>query len=300
MNQLHNVFISWSGERSRVVAHKLREWLPRVIQAAKPWMSDADIAKGSRGLNELTKALYSMRVGVTCLSPDNLEAPWLLFEAGALSKAIDDTNRLCTYLLDGLKPEDVKAPLGMFQATKATKEDTRKLIQTINVSVSEHPLRDEDLDEIFEAMWPALETTITSVALAQPTKTVRRNMEDMIAEILELVRAEANRTPPEIQRIAPKTATETRHVVTLIGITVEQYESVKNGVRQSQKFLAEILEQSTAWVLQGDELRIHFDIDKRPFAELLQGRESIAKVKATATKIIGFPVKVRATADVAS
>src|SRR6266852_968249 len=297
MSELHNVFISWSGERSRVVAQKLREWLPRVVQAAKPWMSDADIAKGSRGLNELAKALYSMKVGVTCLSPDNLEAPWLLFEAGALSKAIDDTNRLCTYLLDGLKPEDVKAPLGMFQATKATKEDTRKLIQTINVSVSEQPLREEDLDEIFEAMWPTLEATIKSLALAQPTTTIKRNGEDMIAEILELVRAEANRTQPEIKRIEPKIATETRQVVTLIGITVEQYESIKNGVRQNQKFLAEILEQSTAWVLQGDELRIHFETKKRPFAELLQGRESLARVRATATEVIGIQVKVRAEAD---
>lgn len=300
MSQPYNVFISWSGERSRVVAQKLREWLPRVVQAAKPWMSDADIAKGSRGLNELAKALYSMRVGVTCLSPDNLEAPWLLFEAGALSKAIDDTNRLCTYLLDGLKPEDVKAPLGMFQATKATKEDTRKLIQTINVSVSEQPLRDEDLDEIFEAMWPTLEATIKSLAIAQPTRTVKRNTEEMIAEILELVRAEANRPQPEIKRTELNTATEMRQVVTLIGITLEQYESIKKRVRQIQMFLAEILEQSSAWVLQDEELRIHFETKKRPFAELLQGRESLAKVRAMATEVLGIPVKVRTVADVAS
>jgi hypothetical protein len=114
------------------------------------------------------------------------------------------------------------------------------------------------------------------------------------------VRAEANRTQPEIKRTEPKIATETRHVVTLIGITLEQHESIKNGVRQNQKFLAEILEQSTAWVLHDNELRIHFETKKRPFAELLQGRESLAKVGATATEVIGIPVKVRTVADVES
>ena len=34
----YNVFISWSGEQSRMVASGLWTWLPRVIQASKPWM----------------------------------------------------------------------------------------------------------------------------------------------------------------------------------------------------------------------------------------------------------------------
>jgi hypothetical protein len=73
MSQPYNVFISWSGERSRAIAQKLREWLPKVVQTVRPWMSDVDIAKGNRGLNELTKALCSMKVGIICLSPENLE-----------------------------------------------------------------------------------------------------------------------------------------------------------------------------------------------------------------------------------
>ena len=56
-----------------------------VIQSAKPWMSETDIEKGTRGLSELAKALEAIKVGISCLTPENLSAPWLLFEAGARS-----------------------------------------------------------------------------------------------------------------------------------------------------------------------------------------------------------------------
>ena len=140
MEKVHNVFISWSGERSRVVANFLHQWLPKIIQAAKPWLSSEDIDKGSRSQSEIARALAEIRVGIVCLSPENLTKPWIIFEAGALSKSIDDRTRICTYLIGGLGPEDVEPPLGTFQATKAEKEDTRKLLHTINAAVSDEPI----------------------------------------------------------------------------------------------------------------------------------------------------------------
>src|SRR5437868_6054281 len=123
-NANYNVFISWSGRRSMWVADALRDWLPVVIQAARPWMSDREVQKGSRGLYEVARALDGIKVGITCLTPENLSAPWVLYEAGALSKALDDKMHLCTYLLGGLQFQDVNPPLGMFQATRAEKEET--------------------------------------------------------------------------------------------------------------------------------------------------------------------------------
>jgi hypothetical protein len=83
------VFISWSGERSRAVAEALREWLPNVIQTVNLWVSLADIEKGARWSTDITAQLEECSVGLICLTPENLSAPWLLFEAGALSKMVD-------------------------------------------------------------------------------------------------------------------------------------------------------------------------------------------------------------------
>src|SRR5450759_5412922 len=103
----HNVFLSWSGERSRLVAEFLRDWLSQVIQAAKPWMSDSEVQKGSRSLEEIGRALADIKVGILFLTPENQDRPWLLYEAGCLSKSIDERTRLCTYLIGGLQPSDV-------------------------------------------------------------------------------------------------------------------------------------------------------------------------------------------------
>ncbi len=192
MTKQHNVFISWSGGRSKAVAEALREWLPAVIQTAKPFMSEMDIDKGSRGLNEVVKALEGIKVGITCLTPENLQEPWILYEAGALSKTIDDKTRLCTYLLGGLQFQDISPPLGMFQHTKANKDETRKLIRTINSSISDDPVSDPNLNTIFEKMWPELEKTIQNLPSPGELIEAKRSLDEMLAEILELSRATAN------------------------------------------------------------------------------------------------------------
>jgi hypothetical protein len=127
MAETHNVFISWSGKRSRQVAEALRDWLPNVLQAARPWLSQ-NMEKGTRSLEEIAQALDSMSVGIIRLTPENLEATWILFEAGALSKTKDAESRVCTYLLCGLKREHIGAPLSIFQGTTADENDIRKLV----------------------------------------------------------------------------------------------------------------------------------------------------------------------------
>jgi hypothetical protein len=84
-----------------------------MIHAVEPWLS-SDMEKGIRSGSEMAHALEKTKVGIICLTKENLGEDWILFEAGALSKTKD--SHVCTFLLD-LVPSDIKQPLAQFQHT---------------------------------------------------------------------------------------------------------------------------------------------------------------------------------------
>lgn len=180
------LFLSWSGPRSKALASALRDWLPLVIQSLRPWFSPDDIDKGAPWLAELNKQLQGHSAAIVCLTPENQGSAWLLFEAGAISKALE-TSRVCPVVLD-MEPTDVKGPLAQFQATRPTSDEVRRLLGTLNKHI-ESPLIEPHLDTLHETMWPKLEQRLL-LAAALPTAlpTPHRQPMDLIAEVLERVR----------------------------------------------------------------------------------------------------------------
>jgi len=83
------VFLSWSGAKSHKVALVFRDWLPSVIQEITPYVSSEDIDKGARWSTDIAKELEDSTFGMLCVTKENISAPWLTFEAGALSKTMD-------------------------------------------------------------------------------------------------------------------------------------------------------------------------------------------------------------------
>jgi hypothetical protein len=181
------LFISWSGDSSKAVAEALRGWLPCVMNAIKPFMSKHDLSSGSRWALDLAKELSETRIGLICLTPENLSAPWLLFEAGALSKTLDSNTLVCTYLVGLKKPTDVGGPLGQFQATVADKEGTRKLLKDVNEKLEE-PLPEENWGTTFEALWPKFQEKLEAAARLEPVEQPPRKESDLLEEILNIVR----------------------------------------------------------------------------------------------------------------
>src|SRR5947208_1761242 len=93
-----NVFLSWSGEESKAVAESLRDWLSELLPSVKPWISTRDLDKGTMFQTVISDQLSSSNIGIFCLTPENVhESPWMLFEAGVLSKGIGK-NKVLTYL----------------------------------------------------------------------------------------------------------------------------------------------------------------------------------------------------------
>ena len=76
------------------------------------------------------------------------------------------------------------------------------------------------------------------------------------------------------------------------GISEEQVAEIKQAIQAQQKFLGELIEQATRWELDGAELRIYFPPDKRSFAEILEGREPLEKVRIASGKVLGRAVRV--------
>lgn len=194
------VFLSWSGARSKAVAQALNQWLMQVIQAVDPWMS-SEIGKGARWSPEIAAKLEGSRIGIICLTKENLSEPWILFEAGALSKTKDA--QVCTFLLD-LQPADVVQPLGQFQHTTIDKADVRKLVGDINAAVGkngEKALADQVLDEIFKRSWPALEAELQKIAhQGTAVRAAQRTEREILEEILEISRSQERRSSESNER----------------------------------------------------------------------------------------------------
>jgi TIR domain len=110
-----NVFLIWSGEASHAVAQALYTWLPGMLQSVSVFMSSEDLRKGGRWNADLAEMLENTNFGIICLTRSNLEAPWILFEAGALSKIVSESH--VAPLLIGVKPSDLPSPLTQFNGT---------------------------------------------------------------------------------------------------------------------------------------------------------------------------------------
>jgi hypothetical protein len=160
------VFLSWSGEASKEAATSLYHWLPTVIQTVKPYMSAENIDKGERWSVDIAKQLEETHFGIICVTPENKEAPWILFEAGALSKSMDRAR--VSPLAFGVSASDfTNSPLLQFQFTLFKKDDFRRLLVSINEAAPEaEKLQPDILGRSFERGWKELEDDINKIKFA--------------------------------------------------------------------------------------------------------------------------------------
>lgn len=201
------VFLSWSGERSKLVAELLDAWLQCVLQALTPWMSSKDIDRGSLWFSEITDQLQNTMVGVICLTQDNKNKPWILFEAGALAKGLP-SNRVCTFLID-LQPGDVANPLAQFNHTLPDRAGVWELVRTLNVALKERALKESILEEVFDTYWPKFDRRFQEILKLVPDahEGEARPENEILQEILASTRSlEYRMRRMEHESIFPSTA----------------------------------------------------------------------------------------------
>jgi hypothetical protein len=179
-------FISWSGDRSKNLALAIREWLPLVLHYVEPWLSEADIEAGERWAQSVAKELAASNFGIICVTPENIASPWVLFEAGALTKTLE-TSRVIPLLL-GLELRDISGPLAQFQAKKLSQQGLSEVIQSIQ-KASEHPIPEARAKQLFDALWPEFEKKLEAIPDHAPSGKHMRAQHEVLEELVASIRS---------------------------------------------------------------------------------------------------------------
>lgn len=171
-----------------MVAELLDTWLQCVIQAVDPWMSSKDIDRGSLWFSEINDQLQNTTIGIICLTQENKNKPWILFEAGALAKGLSNS-RVCTFLID-LEPTDVGTPLSQFNHTFPSQGGLWELVRTLNSSLKEKGLKEKTLELVFETYWPKFELDFRKILEETPQSdhVEKRSEDEILLEILSSTR----------------------------------------------------------------------------------------------------------------
>ncbi|MDQ8192656.1 toll/interleukin-1 receptor domain-containing protein [Roseibacillus persicicus] len=269
------VFLSWSGPRSRHVAESLRAWLPRVLQAVKPWMSEEDLSSGTRWSNEIAAELESTRAGIICVTPENQHNAWLVFEAGALSKTLSQT-MVCPYLKD-LAKDQLSGPISQFQGALADKEGTKRILLALNSALKEHSIGASEMDEIFDVWWPKLEGALAECPEVPGPKKVR-STDEILAEILENSREQLRREDLRVER--------SRGIDDKIGGLFEQMETHSNsmkGLGEEAKTLKKL------FASRGADLSVFPDFDEQNMTKMLSGMRELQGINQDFTERLLSP-----------
>ena len=180
------VFISWSGERSHVLADALHEWMPLVLHYVEPWLSQADIEAGQRWAEQVAKELETSNSGIICVTRENVGSPWVLFEAGALAKSMQGS-RVIPLLLD-LEVRDITGPLAQFQAKKVDRVGLSEVIQSLNQNAP-NPIPEDRVKQLFDALWPELEKKVATIPKVSAPAKHARPQPEILEELVTSVRS---------------------------------------------------------------------------------------------------------------
>jgi|GEM_PF-1509578 len=127
------IFISWSGELSRVVATEIYNGLTHLSDRFVPWMSNESISLGADNIQSIRDELQTTHVGIIVLTRENQHAEWINFEAGAISmKLAKEPRAVVPLLVDMDNFSEVRGPLRFHQGALFTKEKWIGLLEELS------------------------------------------------------------------------------------------------------------------------------------------------------------------------
>lgn len=81
-------------------------------------------------------------------------------------------------------------------------------------------------------------------------------------------------------------------IASVAGLEAAHVDAIKKESFAQAQFLGELVESATRWELEAGEVRVYFPNERRAFADLLQSRDRIEKLRTIASGVLGQQVRV--------
>ena len=174
------VFISWSKPIAAEIAKQIKPFLEDVLGTATVFMSQA-MEGGTRWSMEIPQRLESCNAGLVLVTKENSHEPWLQFEAGALSKHVDES-RVVPLLCNATIGDIQGTPLSLFQAKTLDHDDFLSVCLLFGAAFG---IAEETVRRRFERGWPDLDAAV-GAAKGATSPPRQLTLQDLMA-VLERV-----------------------------------------------------------------------------------------------------------------
>lgn len=138
------IFISWAKPKSKKIAYFIKEFLEGLFHdQIETWLSDENIKTGARPTVAISQALKECDKGIFCILKENYEAPWIMYEAGAISthehsiiREEKDNCVIWPILFENISTEQLyRNPLYQFQFVEFSRDKMYKFVQEVNNTI---------------------------------------------------------------------------------------------------------------------------------------------------------------------
>lgn len=164
-----------------------------------------DLEAGTLWNESTQRELSEASFGILCVTPGNMNSPWLLFEAGILAHSLHYSH-VCPYLI-GLETSQLPGgPLAQFQAMRATKEDTRRMVLSINQAQGGLSLEQSRIERVFERSWPDLENVLSRISMSEELGSEARAVAGERSQLLFRKHSGQRLSSPEEEQLEMLTA----------------------------------------------------------------------------------------------
>ncbi len=175
-NRALSLIICWSRPYSRKIAFALRDFIGNVFKGAKRDVVIELVSDpfGEPWLPKLAGVLKKARVAIVCITRENIERPWIAFEAGACYGKTD--GRIYPFLcdLDAKRLKESPGPLSQFTSFFGREEaDVKGMLAALNTELGKPgSLSATKFDQQFRRWWPVLKSVLAETASEINTWTV--------------------------------------------------------------------------------------------------------------------------------